>query len=224
MVDQVIRYNLIRKKFPPGKNLFLEVGCGHGELLSWLNQDGSIKVFGCEPSDDLYDASDEIKRSRLTKATGTNLPYQDNFFDCAFSSDVLEHVSPQDRIPFIKEMIRVTKPSGTIVFSVFMKVSFAFRMFGILHGVFANKIPKWYTEHVETTLPSYPDIVSTMEQECRNLSTTWYQGYVNIAGLAFQTFLKAPRLKRLVTPLIPCIAALDFIGRKTSCVFSAIKN
>jgi ubiquinone/menaquinone biosynthesis C-methylase UbiE len=47
----------------------------------------------------------------------TNLPYEDNSFDLVFSSDVLEHIHPEEADIVISELIRVSRRH------VFMSIS-----------------------------------------------------------------------------------------------------
>ncbi|MEI8051566.1 MAG: class I SAM-dependent methyltransferase [Actinomycetes bacterium] len=52
---------------------------------------------------------------RTIAGDGNRLPFADNTFDLAFSSNVLEHVP--DPLSFIEESIRVTKPGGFVYIS-----------------------------------------------------------------------------------------------------------
>ena len=44
--------------------------------------------------------------------------YADSQFDCVISRDVLDHISKADAIAALKELRRITKPGGIIVFTL----------------------------------------------------------------------------------------------------------
>ena len=45
------------------------------------------------------------------------LPFEDDSFDCAWCSNVFQHLTPNQRLKYITEMIRVTKPKSKIYFN-----------------------------------------------------------------------------------------------------------
>jgi SAM-dependent methyltransferase len=78
----------------------LDVGCGIGTYVRRFRQ------F----SDDVHGI--EVEAERVAEAS-EDLPYPDDHFDVVFSNEVIEHVD-DDRAT-AAEMVRVTKPGGTIV-------------------------------------------------------------------------------------------------------------
>jgi SAM-dependent methyltransferase len=89
----------------------LDVGCGIGAYVRHFRQ-YSADVHGIEVEPDrVAQASAELPN--IVLAVGEALPYPDGHFDLVFSNEVIEHVD-DDRAT-AAEMVRVTKPGGTIV-------------------------------------------------------------------------------------------------------------
>lgn len=96
---------------PPAK--VLEIGCGTGNVCSFLSQKG-YEVTGCE----YYHESLNMAWPGFQKVQGdvTNLPFENNSFNIVGLFDVIEHF--QDDITPLKEAIRVLKKGGIIVITV----------------------------------------------------------------------------------------------------------
>lgn len=118
---------------------FLDIGAGtgYGTTSIWLNfqekkDTNNIKVIGVEPEAYFIDiAKNEFERMAVKisgKSLGeiqkkkdsypefmtgsiTNIPYDNEFFDYVYASQVLHWTNPKRAI---EEMIRVTKPGGII--------------------------------------------------------------------------------------------------------------
>lgn len=54
----------------------------------------------------------------LKAASILSTEYADNQFDCVLSRDVLDHMRKEDAKNAIRELFRITKPGGTILFTV----------------------------------------------------------------------------------------------------------
>lgn len=94
----------------------LDVGCGIGMVHPYIAQS-----LGELHGTDVSGASIEIARKinpnvRYKEYDGYTLPYGDGSFDCAFAICVLHHVSPNQWLSFLKEMRRVVKPGGLVLF------------------------------------------------------------------------------------------------------------
>ena len=85
----------------------LDVGCGTGANLEMLAQFGTAE--GVDVSDDALEFC-RRKGLKVQKGLAETLPYEDNAFDLTTALDVIEHLD--DDIAGLKEMHRVTKPSG----------------------------------------------------------------------------------------------------------------
>ena len=98
----------------PNANV-LEVGCGNGKNLL-LRED--INFTGCDISEEFVKIC-KSKNLNVDLGDITNLKYSTNSFDATMSVAVIHHMSTYDRrLNAIKELIRVTKPSGKIFIEV----------------------------------------------------------------------------------------------------------
>jgi len=91
----------------------LDVGCGISTVLHFLPGDR----YGVDPLADqyhkLYDYPDGIT---VNKAHGEHIPFDDRFFDFAFCSNVLDHVSDPHKV--LSEIARVLKKDGRFVLTL----------------------------------------------------------------------------------------------------------
>lgn len=96
---------------PPSK--VLEIGCGTGNVSSFLARNG-YRVTGCEVYKEAIDKAwpgyDKVQGDAAT------LPFRDNTFDVVGMFDVLEHFN--DELPLLKEARRVLKKDGILVVTV----------------------------------------------------------------------------------------------------------
>jgi len=104
----------IETNLPEGSKI-LEAGCGTGQTLSPLSE--RHETYGLDISRAaLKLAQDNCKFPVL--ASIFNLPFDDNTFDLVYNSGVIEHFKDPENIDAIKEMARVTKPSGRVIIIV----------------------------------------------------------------------------------------------------------
>lgn len=91
----------------------LDVGCGSGWLVRYLNQKG-FKTKGCDLAEEAVKmAKKQVKPSSLiVKASATNLPYKDNSFDSVLGVSIIEHLTKSQAKKFLKEASRVLKKGG----------------------------------------------------------------------------------------------------------------
>ena len=87
----------------------LEVGCNVGWNLRYLRAAGVPSVWGVEPQEYAIARARQADPS-LTIVPGTAfaLPFRDRWFDLAFTSGVLIHISPTDLPRALDELYRVT--------------------------------------------------------------------------------------------------------------------
>ena len=88
----------------------LEVGCNVGWNLEYLKRLGVTELYGIEPQ--LY----AVERARwrgpqfgVLQGTAFDLPFKDGWFDLAFTSGVLIHISPETIGGALDELHRVAR-------------------------------------------------------------------------------------------------------------------
>jgi pseudaminic acid biosynthesis-associated methylase len=88
----------------------LEVGCNVGWNLEYLRRLGVGELFGIEPQ------AHAVERARwrgpafnVIQGTAFDLPFRDGWFDLAFTSGVLIHISPETIGSAIDELYRVSR-------------------------------------------------------------------------------------------------------------------
>lgn len=91
----------------------LDVGCGVGKVVQrWIAV--GIDGHGVDVSEPNIERARKIT-SNCRIYDGKTLPFQNGFFHCAGSLNVLEHVEQPEN--FIAELVRVTMPGGKVVIS-----------------------------------------------------------------------------------------------------------
>lgn len=98
----------------------LDIGCGDGGLLELVKKDSNYTGVDISPTQlqafkKLLDKN-KRKNVRLVQSDVSKLPFAGNTFDLVFACDVLEHVL--DPVKVLKEIHRVTKKNGFIIFSI----------------------------------------------------------------------------------------------------------
>lgn len=80
----------------------LDVGCGRGELLELARAHGFAPVKGTE-------VVPELVGGDVMYGEAHALPFADASFDVVCCVDVLEHLTPADTVPVLKELRRVAR-------------------------------------------------------------------------------------------------------------------
>lgn len=116
----------------------LEVGVGAGtDFVQWVRA-GSY-AYGIDLTQEAIENTqrrlslEQLEAHYLSVADAEQLPFETNFFDLVYSWGVIHH-SP-DPFVCLSQMIRVTKPGGTLKIMVYNRHSlFAFYQY-LIHGV-----------------------------------------------------------------------------------------
>lgn len=125
----------------PKRGALLEVGAGTGWQSKLLDKKG-YKVHAIDVSGSIYA---EHRVWPVKEYDGANIPYEDSYFDCVFSSNTLEHIPKP--ISFQREIARVLKPEGLAVhvipspfWGIYSMLSHPFRYwtFQKVHGALAS--------------------------------------------------------------------------------------
>jgi 2-polyprenyl-3-methyl-5-hydroxy-6-metoxy-1,4-benzoquinol methylase len=103
--------------FPRHSRHVLDIGCGEGALSLGMPDRDQIEVWGIEMDGDAAEkARERLDRVLTTDAATAVAGLPDNYFDCVFCNDVLEHmVDPES-------LLRMLRPKfakgGTLISSV----------------------------------------------------------------------------------------------------------
>ena len=91
----------------------IEIGCGTGNYVSALQRRVGCQCWGVDPSPEMIRRAMK-QNGRITFSVGSseNLSFVDEFFDFAFSVDVIHHVGNRDR--YFLETFRVLRPHGLL--------------------------------------------------------------------------------------------------------------
>jgi ubiquinone/menaquinone biosynthesis C-methylase UbiE len=118
-----------------GGDSILEVGFGSG--LTFLNLNGMYqKLYGLDLSCDVNEVAQVFAplgiHLDLTNGNVLDMPYQDNQFDTVLLISILEHLKPEELDCALREVKRVLKPGGQIVYGVPVERPFMVAMFALL--------------------------------------------------------------------------------------------
>ncbi len=98
----------------PRKSKILNVGCGTGGTVTLLERYGVVD--NVDTSDVALAFMKQGGYRRLTKVTGTTLPFADKTYDLVVAFDVLEHIKDENKA--LREWSRVLKDTGAVVLTV----------------------------------------------------------------------------------------------------------
>jgi len=118
-----------------GGHRVLEVGFGSG--LAFPNLSESYKeIYGLDLSVSVDDVAAVFRarqiETRLQNGSVLSMPYEDNFFDTVLLISILEHLKPCEQEPAFREVRRVLKPSGQVVYGVPIERGLTVFMFRLL--------------------------------------------------------------------------------------------
>lgn len=92
----------------------LDVGCGTGRLVNFLNNNG-FQAKGCDKfSKAISIAKKNNNKNTILKAPATNLPFKNHSFDLVSSISTIEHLTPKEVEKFLSESYRILKNKGLI--------------------------------------------------------------------------------------------------------------
>jgi len=92
----------------------LDVGCGTGKLVSFLNKNG-FQAKGCDKFPKAVSiAQKNNNKNSIIKAPATNLPFSNRSFDLITSISAIEHLTPRETKQFLQETHRILKHKGLV--------------------------------------------------------------------------------------------------------------
>jgi len=119
-----------------GGQAVLEVGFGSG--VSFLNLSQLYQeIHGLDLTTDVHKVGEMFAnlgiQTNLHNGSVLEMPYSDQSFDAVLLISILEHLQPQEQIIAFREIWRVLKPGGQVVYGVPMErplMVFLFRLLG----------------------------------------------------------------------------------------------
>lgn len=94
----------------------LDIGCGFGEFCQIAKECGK-EVYGIDINEEMVKHCRE-KELNVQKASITNIPFPDEYFDGIYSFNVLEHLYRDELLKGADEISRVLKPHGKCIIIV----------------------------------------------------------------------------------------------------------
>jgi len=92
----------------------LDVGCGSGRLVKFLN-DHKFDAVGCDIETEALKLARKINPSKIiSKASADKLPFRNNSFDLITSISVIEHLTKKRGGKFLSESFRLLKKGGFV--------------------------------------------------------------------------------------------------------------
>jgi len=107
----------------------LDVGCGTGRMLPEIfSVKKNIKYYGIDTSKEMIRylkrkarKLDVEKNVEIKIGDAENIPFKDKSFDIVFSYHLLWHLPKKEQEKIIKEMLRICKNKGIIIFDMLNK-------------------------------------------------------------------------------------------------------
>lgn len=117
----------------------LDIGCGYGAFVYFLNQEGYQNVWGVDISQEQVDAAKRLGLSNVHCGDLVEfLEKQSIEFDCITAIDVLEHVPKGKLLPLLQTASAALKPGGVFLMQV---PNAASPLFGVIrYGDYTHEI------------------------------------------------------------------------------------
>jgi ubiquinone/menaquinone biosynthesis C-methylase UbiE len=120
----------------------LDSGCGNGRYLEVFRKYLSNQnLYGTEISADRVNSVRDKGFNCVYLASEAELPFEDNFFDIVFSSNVIEHIQKNNYHYYLEEVHRVLKNHGRFVVGT---PNYPIKRFYDILKAFSTKMYKYY--------------------------------------------------------------------------------
>lgn len=141
--------------------------------LATLHDAGSILDVGCGPhglaciapdvpfvgADVAFDGAPAPSMVAVTLEPGPLLPFPDDAFDTVLCLDVLEHIPPAQRAPFLREIARVAARRVVLA----CPTEGAQPLDDLLRARLGAPQPSWLVEHGACGLPTHAELAALLE-------------------------------------------------------------
>ena len=118
-----------------GGKRILEVGFGSGVTFPNLHE-AYEEIHGLDLNVSVEEVAAVFRArqidARLQNGSVLSMPYEDNFFDTVLLISILEHLKPSEQGPAFREIRRVLKPGGQVVYGVPIERGLMVLMFRLL--------------------------------------------------------------------------------------------
>lgn len=166
--DQYQRYEICKRVIDDfrgkkqDKLKILDVG-GHFKTKEGVDWLPAIEFFG--ENEVLVVDTTKASIDNYQVSDGRDLPFENDSFDVVVSNDVLEHVPPQGRYDFIKELIRVSKELVVINFPYYTaKKALAEKILYEYIVNSSNGENRMLEEHLINGLPKVQDVINELNE------------------------------------------------------------
>ncbi|HEY8239831.1 MAG TPA: methyltransferase domain-containing protein [Kiritimatiellia bacterium] len=156
-------YPKVLSLLPPKPARVLDVGAGEGYFCKLLKERG-YEVEACDYQQELF----KLPGVPFHKGDfNRSIPLPDNSYDCIVSIEVLEHL--ENHVQFMREVMRVLKPGGTVILTTPNVLSFPSRWHFFIYG-YTDCAPRpldpsldaYYMQHINPI--SVPEILFLLER------------------------------------------------------------
>lgn len=162
MLDQAIRFGAILSQPEFSRSgVLLEVGSGQQGISAFMEE----RVIGV----DIRFGGNPAQEITPIKASATALPLGDACFDRVICSDMLEHLTTDDRPRAIDELIRMTKGTLFLACPCGEAARRADEWLGKLYRFMDITPPGWLEEHLGRRIPDPEEITEAL----RRLGLSW---------------------------------------------------
>ena len=141
--------NLFAAELPLDDKTILDFGCGTGNFAFAIKKLTTADIYGVEPSGGMRKKA-ALKEINVRKGDHSSIPFDDNFFDFIYMTDVIHHVPDMEMM--FTEFNRVLKQQGLVC---------------ILTESHQQLETRFWAKHFPTTVavekeryPDIPDIIS----------------------------------------------------------------
>lgn len=102
--------NIVWRRLDKQARSILDVGCGKGEPMAFINRDGKFEVIGIDLFQPYLEAAkNKGVYQKLILGDAQHLPFEAKSFDVVICMEVLEHLEQQDGNRLLSELERVAK-------------------------------------------------------------------------------------------------------------------